>query len=224
MLFIKRLFLLFLLVPSLLFAKGYDEDYDYGAGIKLAVNTDFYQLEPVVGWRINKSFHINCGLRFQAGYRGAPSINASDYAWDIDDENKKIFHFFITPSLQYKLCLVERKKEGSTGYVNLSVEPGMLFQPFAFDAFYFVRNRFSDTMPMESRKINNFRWLDLFFYFQAGLEYIVDDGSFFIGYEISNQDIYIDRRNVVVENIPLNDFLPKRELCHSIFIGIRVFL
>jgi hypothetical protein len=223
MLFIKRLFILFLFIPSLLFARGYDEDYDYSGGLKLAANIDFYQLEPVIGWRINKSFHVNCGLRIQTIFRGYPSIHASDYAWDIDDDSK-IYKLFITPSLHYKLCLAERKKEGSTGYFNLFVEPGMLFQPFALDYFHFVRNRFNSNIPTESRRISNFKWSNLFFNCQSGLEYIVDDISLFFGYEISNQDIYISRRNVVVEDISLNDFLPKRKLCHSIFIGIRVYL
>ncbi len=225
MLFIKRLFLLSLFIPSLLFARGFDDDYDLSGSFKLAANLDFYQLEPVFGLRINKSFHVNCGLRFQIanGYSYTDEIN--NYTWEIydeseeeDDDDQLIRKFFFTPSIEYKLCLIEQKNDFSTNYFNLFIEPGILFQPFAIDNFKLFRNG-------KSQQMHNFRGPDFFFNCQSGLEYIIDnDIAFSLGYEISNQDIYISRRNVVIEDVSLNDFLPKRKLSHSIFIGIKIYV
>lgn len=222
----KRLFLLSLFIPSLLFARGFDEDYDLSGSFKLAASLDFYQFEMVAGWRINKSFHVNCGLRYQVANRYSYNEDIHNYTWEIYDgddndeyDERLIRKLFFTPSIEYKLCLMERKKEFSVNHFNLFIEPGMLLQPFAIDKFYLIRNQ------DESKPIYNFRGPDLFFNCQAGLEYIIDkEISLIGGYEISNQDIYISRRKAVIDGVSLNDFLPKRKLSHSIFIGVKVYV
>ena len=219
----KQLFILLIFVPFHLFARGYNENYDWSGGFKLAANLNFYQFEPTFGWRINKSFHINCGLRLQTVLRAYPSLHALDYSWEIEEDNDddKPTNLFVVPSLQYKLCIVELKKEESTRYINLFIEPGLLIQPFVFDHFYLIHNSFNNR---SKQKVDNFDWAYLFFCTQFGLEYLFDDGSFFIGYERSNQDFHIKRRNVVVEGESLNQFLPERKISQSVFIGVRVYM
>ncbi len=227
MLFMKWSFILLIFVPSCLFAKGYNEDYDYSGGFKFSANMNFYQLEPTIGWRINKSFHINCGLRFQTILRAYPSVHSLNYSWEIENEDNdnRSINFFVAPSLQYKLCIVEQKKEKYTRYFNLFLEPGLLIQPFVFDHFYVVHNNPNNRYKqIDKRRIDNFKWAYLFFNSQIGLEYLINDGSFFIGYELNNQDFYIKRRNIVVEGEELNQFFPKKEMCQSIFIGLRVYM
>ena len=50
----------------------------------------------------------------------------------------------------------------------------------------------------------------------------VESWVFSAGYTISNYDVYGGRRNLVIEQKPLNDMLWKKKMTHSFFLSIGI--
>jgi hypothetical protein len=194
-----------------------------GAGIN---NYNGYQFDFEMGYNINEylqpflSARIQDMEHFGGGYY---SDSKTIKSWKVDD--KEFFNILFIPSLNFSIPFI-RKKDGLWSF---NIQPGIMIQPFSqdyLDVKYETLNNSPSITTFQTKrvtgdfKIARFYWLNKF-----AIQYRSEDMALFGCFELSNQDVYSKRRSVKIDGVSIESHLPGRKnVCNSIFVGIRFYL
>ncbi len=213
-----------IIVLSLFFFSAIASSQETVFGFGGGVNKLGYQMGVEMGCEINSFFTASLACRFQTivtdgGHYGDSNKN---YEWRIDDID--VNNILLIPSVRFSLPIL---KENSRIW-SLYIEPGIIIQPFTYEAFDVVYQ--ATQKPYKGQtvwtdrakgdfKLARFYWQNKFA-IQCGSR--AGAGGIFVGFELSNQDVYSKRRSVIVDGVSLDEHLPfKTKQYNSIFIGCR---
>ena len=196
--------------------------FGFGGGI----NRKGYQIDVETGYKLNRHLTISLNYRFQTietgGYYGDSNKN---YEWQIDDDN--LLNFLLIPSVRFSLPILKENNR----FWSLYIEPGIMIQPLTYEVFdvtyQAIQKPYKGQTVWTGRakgdfKLARFYWQNKFA-IQCGSR--ASAGGIFVGFELSNQDVYSKRRSVIVDGVSLDEHLPsKTKRYNSIFIGYRGYL
>ncbi|MBV5281123.1 MAG: hypothetical protein JZU53_01685 [Paludibacter sp.] len=215
-----NIILLFLLLSMSVFSQK--NVYGFGGGItKIG-----YQIDVETGYKLNRHLTISLNYRFQTIETGGYYDDSNkNYEWQIDDDN--LLNFLLIPSVRFSLPILKENNR----FWSLYIEPGIMIQPLTYEVFDVVyqaiEKPYKGQIIWTDRakgdfKLARFYWQNKFA-IQCGSR--ASAGGIFVGFELSNQDVYSKRRSVVVDGVSLDKHLPsKTKLYNSIFIGLRGYL
>ena len=193
--------------------------YGFGGGI----NSKGDQIDVETGYKLNRHLTISLNYRFQTirtgGYYGDSN---KDYKWWIDDID--LLNFLLIPSVRFSVPILKENNR----FWSLYIEPGIMIQPLTYEvfdvAYQAIQKPYKGQTIWTGRAKGEFKWARFYwqnkFAIQCGSK--ASAGGIFVGFELSNQDVYSKRRSVIVDGVSLDEHLPlKTKRYNSIFIGLR---
>ncbi|RYT49936.1 hypothetical protein EAJ08_05100 [Bacteroides salyersiae] len=223
---VKKLFLLSLLFLSptiLLFAQD-----DRAKGIvSIAAglnNNESWEVEPSVTYYFSKYIGGTLGLNVtsqynQVGFSGTIAGNNRIY-WSIEDDEANVAKFLLHPAISLRTPVLWLDKDHETG-LTIQIEPGIYIAlPVNDQITVNYRDKERSSTIIGSKSISNTKGECIFWNIRGSISLNLDRFVLSTGYTISNFDIYSGRRNIVVENLKLEQKLPVREYTYSFFVSL----
>lgn len=223
---VNKLFLLTVLFLSptvLLFAQD-----DRAKGIvSIAAglnNNESWEVEPSVTYYFSKYIGVTLGLNVtsqynQVGFSGTIAGNSRIY-WSIEDDETNVAKFLLHPAISLRTPILWLDKDHETG-LTIQIEPGMYIAlPVNDQITVNYRDKERNSTIIDSKRVSNTKGECVFWNVRGSISLNIDRFVLSTGYSISNFDIYSGRRNIVVENLKLDQKLPIREYTYSFFISL----
>lgn len=207
--------LLFLLLSTSTFCQ--ETVLGFGGGI----NRKGFQIDAETGYKLNRHLTISLNYRFQTirtgGYYGDSN---KDYKWWIDDID--LLNLLLIPSVRFSLPILKENNRIWSFYI----EPGIMIQPLTYEvfdvAYQAIQKPYKGQTIWTDRAKGDFKLARFYWQNKFAIQCGSKDGGIFVGFELSNQDVYSKRRSVIVDGVSLDKHLPlKTKLYNSIFIGLR---
>jgi len=203
----KLTFLLFILISNFLIAqtdKGYDIELKYMGYRQIS------QLDLEANYNIFKYIGIGLGVGLQSDIHhsiyGGNLPDNKNTAWEISENSEHVSNLILRPSVRFRTPSIKFLRNT----ISLFITPGLIIYPFNGDKINIEYTSVTGNNQLQTlTKSYNTNFFPMRFYrsVQCGFEYRFEDLCIVGGYELSNQDIYSRRRNMVFENIKLNDYL-----------------
>lgn len=143
----------------------------------------------------------------------SPSGTASNgkwSSWRIEDSETEIQRIYLNPSVILQTPdIVSREKFR----MSFFVEPGLqLLCPYA--------GVHVDYIDVRQSYVSAWGGAWCFWNVRAALDFRLSQTSIAIGYGLSNVDIYSSRRELKVGTTSFDDFYPKKDFTHSLFVKL----
>lgn len=222
----RLFFFIVLFLSSTVLLYGQNEERFKGI-VSLAAglnNNDSWELEPSVTYYFSKyvggTFGLNITNQYnQAGFSGVIPGNDRKY-WSIEDSDANITKFLLHPGICLRTPVLWLDKDHDTRF-TFQIEPGLLIAlPVNDRVTVNYRDKEHNSTIIDCKRISNTKGDCIFWSLRGSISLHVDPLILSTGYSISNFDVYSGRRNMVVENIKLNQKLPMREYTYSFFISL----
>lgn len=222
---VNKLFLLavLFLFPAVLFAQD-----DRAKGIvSIAAglnNNESWEVEPSVTYYFSKYIGGTLGLNVtsqynQAGFSGTISGNNRIY-WSIEDDEANVAKFLLHPGISLRTPVLWLDKDHETG-LTIQIEPGLYMAlPVNDRVTVNYRDKEHNSAIIDSKRVSNTKGGCIFWNMRGSISLNMDRFVLATGYSISNFDIYSGRRNIVVENLKLDEKLPIKEYTYSFFLSL----
>ena len=205
-----------------------------GVATNLSVNAEIsghYMFLPYIG------IGGGIGITGQYDYNKVPfgeiSSNESTRAfWGLDKEQRKVVRPYLRPSLLLRTPTLIRFGKERDFELKLQVEPGLqLTIPYARArinyAWYPAQGGYYPDMsedfadiPFQTEGYSSRKGDWCFWNLKNSITVTKDNVYFYLGYSISNFDLYSIRRNIVVEGVSFHKFYPETKYTHCVFAGI----
>jgi len=193
-------------------------------GINAGINNyDGYQIDLELGYHHNNYLQAFITARLQDMEHFGGGYNSDSKAvkpWTVDDS--EFFNILLIPSLNVSIPFV-RKKNACWSF---NINPGIMIQPLSrdyLDVKYETSEKGNSITTIHTKKVSgDFSIARVYWNNKLSVQYKADEITIFGGFELSNQDVYSKRRSVKIDGISIESHLPaKKDLCNSIFAGIR---
>lgn len=187
-------------------------------------NNESWEVEPSVSYYLNRYIGGTLGLNVtsqynQAGFSGTISGNNRVY-WSIEDDEANVAKFLLHPGISLRTPVLWLDKDQTTG-LAIQIEPGLYIAlPVNDQVTVNYRDKDHNSTIIDSKRISNTKGDCIFWNIRGSISLNVDRFVLSTGYSISNFDIYSGRRNIVVDNLKLDQMLPTREYTHTFFISL----
>lgn len=212
-----------------MFSYGQEEETPKGivsisAGLN---NNQSWEVEPSVSYYFCKYLGATLGLNVtnqynQVGYVGSV-IGNSELYWEIEDGDANVAKFLIRPAISLRTPVLWLNKDHDTG-LTIGIEPGLFVAlPYNDQITVNYRDKAHGSIIVDSKRLSNTKGDWLFWNLRGIISLNVDRFIISTGYSISNFDIYSGRRNIIVENMKLNNKLPIREYTYSSFLSLGYY-
>lgn len=190
-------------------------------------NNQSWEVEPSVTYYFCKFLGATLGLNVtnqynQVGYSGSV-IGNSELYWEIEDGDANVAKFLIRPAISLRTPVLWLNKDHDTG-LTIGIEPGLFVAlPSNDEITVNYRDKAHGSIIIGSKRLSNTKGDWLFWNLRGIISLNVDRFIISTGYSISNFDIYSGRRNIIVENMKLNNKLPIREYTYSSFLSLGYY-
>lgn len=186
-------------------------------------NNESWELEPSVTYYFNKYIGGSLGLNLtsqynQVDFSGAIPGNNRIY-WSIEDDDANVAQILLHPAISFRIPVwIDEDQE--TG-LAIQIEPGMYMALLVNDKVTVkYRDREHNSAIIDLKRIANTKGDYIFWNIRGSVSLNVDRFILSAGYSISNFDIYSGRRNIVIENMKLDQELPAKVYTHTVFISL----
>lgn len=187
-------------------------------------NNQSWEVEPSVTYYFSKYIGVTLGLNVtsqynQVGFSGTIAGNSRIY-WSIEDDEANVAKFLLHPAISLRTPILWLDKDHETG-LTIQIEPGMYIAlPVNDQITVNYRDKERNSTIIDSKRVSNTKGECVFWNVRGSISLNIDRFVLSTGYSISNLDIYSGRRNIVVENLKLDQKLPIREYTYSFFISL----
>lgn len=221
-----RIFFIILFLAFTTFSYGQKEDQTKGiVSITAGLNSNqSWEIEPSITYYFCQYIGGTLGLSVmsqynQVGYSGPVMSNNRIY-WSIDDNEADVAKFLLRPAISLRTPILWLDKDHDTG-LTVQIEPGIsIALPVNDHVTVNYRDEDHGSGIVGSKSLSNTKGDWFFWNLRGSISLNIDRFILSTGYSISNFDIYSGRRNIVIENMILNQKLPVREYTYSFFISI----
>lgn len=224
---VRKLFfltVLFLFSPVLLYSQDYERAKVIVSATAGLNNNESWEVEPSVSYYLNKYIGGTLGLNVtsqynQAGFSGTIPGNNRIY-WSIEDDEANVTKFLLHPAISLRTPVLWLDKDQVTG-LAIQIDPGLYIAlPVNDQITVNYRDKSYNSTIVDSKRLSNTKGGYIFWNIRGSISLNIDRFVLSTGYSISNFDIYSGRRNIVVENLKLDEKLPIREYTYAFFISM----
>lgn len=165
---------------------------------------------------------LGLGLFHQYASPSLPAIpGIGNRHWMIDEDNREVAKLLIRPGIRLRTPVWWLDSDQNTG-VFLQLEPSLGIALPANECIDFVRQAEEEriALPPDAERFKNKGGDWLFGGVRAAVSLRIDRAVLSAGYGYSTFDAYGGRRNIVVGQSALRDYLPTKRPCHTAFLSV----
>ncbi|MDR2121018.1 MAG: hypothetical protein LBP64_09145 [Tannerella sp.] len=180
-----------------------------------------YELELAYSLMYRKTVGITVGLNTmqqtlkEVGYRIEDPLT---YRWVITKKQRKAGDMLLRPALRFRFPILRQEGEN---VLYFNIEPGAFISlnPNKTLRFDYVDMHNPAHLPIKREKATNAGGRTLFYHIRGYLTFDIGRYMVSAGFGYSDFDIYNGWRNIVFEDVRVNDLIWKRRTTRTLFIS-----